>query len=396
MRSSKKIIYLSLAVLAMFALFYSAAISFASDQEFDEYSYVVRAFKSFKTITPNVTVPRVVKVLFNNSDFSIPSFAVYNMTGKNFEPYLLMENTWESNRKVTVSSNRDVSKVSDGNYQTFEDFPLTSNMDSIELIFRFDKPITTSSLTFALDNYVALPQSISVTSSENGRSDNVVLAPVRPTGGTVFFPKTTSALWAVRFEYVQPLRIAEMKFSDDLSMTDQIINRELRFLAQPGQSYKIYFDPDRYVAIATKEGGNLYLNEGVVAGESSEGLKNTDYTPADADGDMVPDMTDNCVSVPNADQKDLDGNGRGDACEDYDRDGVVAARDNCVDLPNSGQQDTDIDGKGDACDTEDNRLGQEMPWLPWLGIGIAFVVVLGLFVIVLKHKPTDLPPDMPQ
>ena len=35
----------------------------------------------------------------------------------------------------------------------------------------------------------------------------------------------------------------------------------------------------------------------------------------DADGDGVPDSSDNCPSVPNADQADADGDGVGDACE---------------------------------------------------------------------------------
>jgi hypothetical protein len=35
----------------------------------------------------------------------------------------------------------------------------------------------------------------------------------------------------------------------------------------------------------------------------------------DADGDGVSDLQDNCPSVPNRDQQDADGDGRGDACE---------------------------------------------------------------------------------
>jgi hypothetical protein len=37
--------------------------------------------------------------------------------------------------------------------------------------------------------------------------------------------------------------------------------------------------------------------------------------PADADGDGVPDSTDNCLSVANPDQADSDGDGIGDACD---------------------------------------------------------------------------------
>jgi hypothetical protein len=77
---------------------------------------------------------------------------------------------------------------------------------------------------------------------------------------------------------------------------------------------------------------------------------------SDDDGDRVPNASDNCPTVPNPDQKDADGDGRGDACDltphgDPDGDGVDQAVDNCPATPNPGQEDADHDGVGDACDT---------------------------------------------
>jgi hypothetical protein len=55
------------------------------------------------------------------------------------------------------------------------------------------------------------------------------------------------------------------------------------------------------------------------------------------DCDGIADSVDNCLTVPNPDQADLDGDGVGDAC------------DNCPTLANPDQADNDGDGNGDAC-----------------------------------------------
>jgi hypothetical protein len=86
-----------------------------------------------------------------------------------------------------------------------------------------------------------------------------------------------------------------------------------------------------------------------------------DVLPGDGDGDGVPDASDNCPGISNAEQLDLDADGAGDACdlcpatanpgqEDEDADGAGDACDNCPQVSNPGQEDTDSDGAGDACD----------------------------------------------
>ncbi|AMD85665.1 hypothetical protein AXF12_09160 [Capnocytophaga haemolytica] len=74
---------------------------------------------------------------------------------------------------------------------------------------------------------------------------------------------------------------------------------------------------------------------------------------ADLDGDGVKDSQDNCIETPNPDQKDTDGDGLGDLCdEDTDGDGVPNDRDNCPNNYNPDQADADRDGIGDACDPD--------------------------------------------
>jgi thrombospondin type 3 repeat protein len=71
----------------------------------------------------------------------------------------------------------------------------------------------------------------------------------------------------------------------------------------------------------------------------------------DTDGDDVPDVTDNCVFVSNANQANLDGDTLGDVCDpDDDGDGAPDATDNCPLIANPTQLNSDGDDRGDACD----------------------------------------------
>ena len=80
--------------------------------------------------------------------------------------------------------------------------------------------------------------------------------------------------------------------------------------------------PGTYTATATLDG---YQPNSVVrtvgAGEEvwgSIGLKPGQPPAPDQDNDTIPDATDNCPATPNEDQKDSDGDGKGDACDPTD------------------------------------------------------------------------------
>jgi len=81
----------------------------------------------------------------------------------------------------------------------------------------------------------------------------------------------------------------------------------------------------------------------------------------DADADGIPDVTDNCVNTPNADQADWNNNGVGDVCDDTDSDTIFDDVDNCITTANTDQADADVDGVGDVCDNcvNTSNAGQE-------------------------------------
>ncbi len=85
-----------------------------------------------------------------------------------------------------------------------------------------------------------------------------------------------------------------------------------------------------------------------------------EYQDKDNDGVMYAD--DNCPSVSNASQDDLDNDGTGDACDDdIDGDGWDNSADNCPVVSNFDQADLDNDGQGDVCDTDKDGDGVLLP-----------------------------------
>jgi hypothetical protein len=242
-------------------------------------------------------------------------------------------------------------------------------------------PTTVSSLHFDFARNVLMATTIEIRAVVDGY-ERIILSEIPLERESVNFIPTTATSWSVRLRYAQPLEIQEVTLVQDNA--EQTVTRGVRFLAQPGKAYRIYHDADKAVQIPYRESGNLSDNRGVIMVNAFTTQYNPLFVPADSDADGVADSFDNCVSTANPMQEDIDLSRVGDACEDFDRDRRLNSNDNCPTIANSDQRDEDGDGIGDACDKEESRLTERLPWVPWVGMGTAALVLVGLFGLVVS------------
>lgn len=379
-----KKIFTSAVVLCLVVMGYQYAHAM-TDVTTDQAS-IVSAFKNvFEVSVPAIVVPTVIEVQLPNSSIERTTVQVMDVTDNKFISSLFTENFVSPLRPRTIVSDGGVNlpAVNDQNYESTVQFDLPeTGVGRVTLTAQYAQDITTDNLEIHVDRYVALPTSVSIYSYNAQGVKTIVVNNIRPQSSSINFPKLTSKKIEVELYYAQPLRVSELYFGDISSNT--ALTSSLRFLAQPGHTYRVYVNPDSYVNIPRVETPNLRDNEGVKKATLSTLMVNAAYVKPDTDNDGIVNELDNCVSVSNFDQVDVDTNGRGDACDDFDKDGLINSIDNCVNEPNRNQADIDRDGLGDVCDGDESRFTEKYPMLVWLGIIFAVCIFGGLYFTAFK------------
>ena len=379
-----KILFLSFVVLGVALTANAQGLSQGS------ISSVISAYRFYKDISNiSISVPTVVEIPFADEFIERFDFAVLNKNTNLFEPHFFKQETLINEIPVSVSANPNTGnagRMNDNNTRTYADFPLPENAQGrVQIILSSANPITSSILTTLLDSNVALPSSIEIRALVDGQN-RIIVANRRMDQQTIRFPQTTSNRWTVSFAFDQPLRISELRLKQDNATKSS--TRAIRFLAQPAHSYRVYFDPDRLAMAPVGEAGNLASAKDVSVISVATSQNNLNYVIADIDSDGAPDIRDNCVSVSNADQQDINNNGRGDVCDDFDQDGLINSTDNCPNDPNRDQKDTDSDDTGNVCDQEESRITERHAWIPWVGIGFAALVLITLLALTARSTRT--------
>lgn len=272
----------------------------------------------------------------------------------------------------------------DGDRQTSLQFEYYDNgMNTATIMLRYEQPITTNTLTLSRASNVMLPLEVRVRASNGAGEVRNVLANTRQTGDRLVFPQTTADYFEVTFTITQPLRLSELSFTEQGA---RAVSHAIRYLELPGDAVTLFMGADRQYGNVPTGGVSLADDRDVtVYEEALQLVANPAYVATDTDEDGIPDSADNCPREANPDQKDANGNGKGDACDDHDRDGLMTSEDNCPDTPNRDQRDTDGDGVGDVCDNEENRFTEANPWVPWVGVGVAGGVLVVLMAFVVRE-----------
>lgn len=284
------------------------------------------------------------------------------------------------------------SRAVDGNLETYAQYEYREKKDdesqiipnSVTIEVSVRSEVETDAVTFVFGEKIRRPLTIKV-EAESPLDRQVILAEKGFPGNYVSFPKVKTDKLYITLTYVEYLRIQEiMVHPSGEAIASQEIERELRFNAMPGQTYRLYYGGIGVPGIVLGELPQIRTVDFAQKASLKDVRVNELYGTGDIDEDGVNDAQDNCMDIANPDQVDKDANGKGDACEDFDRDGVIMAKDNCPDTVNADQKDQDGDGIGDTCDFEESRIFERHAWLPIAAIILVIGVLATLMIRVLR------------
>ncbi len=348
---------------------------------------ILAAFRFVKYIPQqNISIPTVVEFPLSQTEISQQPFLLYEIESDKTVNFSIQTIYGKQPIKISTDaqSSIDITQLHDTNSNSFFEATADGTEKTTTLHYRSTAAITSSMLKITLAPNAFEPTNVTILALSS--TDGVwktVASQVGYRGGLIVFPQEQASEWQIVFSHKQPLRMAEVEM---VSATPSVASyNAIRFLAEPGKLYYLYLSPDRSVSVPYAEYTNL---EGPISTinriDTPISVTNSLYAKADIDNDSVIDEVDNCPTVANTDQKDVNGNRIGDACEDFDRDGVMNNRDNCPNNPNANQADADSDKYGDVCDPEESRLTERIWWLPWLGIAVGFGTVMAIFYSTAK------------
>jgi Thrombospondin type 3 repeat len=370
------------------SIFVFVAILLGATPLYAQFDTWVSAYQFVAAVPQNeYTIPTVVEIPFEGAEYSQDSFLVIEKETQKPVPHRWRDQSRSLATPVQViTSGRLLPLLSDKNPATRETFPINGTRDSqVYFDLQSSDAFTTSQINFSFGRNVTPPDRVGVYALQEDGTQITLLAPTTFLGNRVAFPTVTTRVLQVSLFYTQPLIIEEIAVVEEGQVVE--VDQGVRFLAAAGQAYDIYLNPDRQLYINRGETPDLRTDTGVALLPSPPIVANQRYRPADMDADGVQDTLDNCLNIPNLDQRDEDGNGVGDECDDYDRDGVINSMDNCRDVPNERQRDEDADGIGDECDDSESRITEKYDWVLWVVMGVSGLVIISLFVVVARRDP---------
>lgn len=360
-------------------------------------------FRTMYNLGPfDITVPTVIKVpidtIMRSQQLAIQELpsGIFPYTDVGYEylpvPYYVTSDD-ETLTRIQIQKQNEAF-LSDNNLSTYVQYDIPSEgMHKTTWTLHYNKQVKSKKLWHTFDENVMPPKTVEVSVIRNGDSQILVAAKPVTDNRWITFPEALAQDWQLTFSYNQPLRITELGL--ELSADSTVEQYTLQFHARPGNRYRLFADSVVLTPIPTEEPivfsriSNSYTMPAL-----PKALPNPYFRPPDLDHDGIDDRIDNCLQLANPDQRDINNNRIGDACEDFDGDGVMNMTDNCPEHPNRLQQDSDSDGIGDQCDPDESRLTERLSWLPWLGIILGFGIVFGLLAITMKkeqkpHHSTD-------